>query len=99
MCRTGYVETARAVGMAPGHRATQVLRREWPSFGVIEVDQDLIEHAARLSVDHDLRSLDSLHLAAALVLPNPDLTFATWDRRLHRAVHVHELRLLPTSLS
>jgi predicted nucleic acid-binding protein len=85
ICRAGFVETIRAVGIAAGARATRALWNEWPVFSVLQVDQPLVEHAAALALDRDLRSLDSLHLAAALVLPREDLVFATWDRRLHAA--------------
>jgi predicted nucleic acid-binding protein len=99
ICRVGFVETMCAVSIAAGTRAANALRREWPAFGVIEVDQALAENAAALSIEHDLRSLDALHLAAALVLPNTALTFATWDRRQHSAGRAEGLRLLPESLS
>ena len=97
ICRIGYVETMRAVSIAAGTKAAHALRREWPAFGVIEVDQALAEHAAALSIEHDLRSLDALHLAAALVLPDTALTFATWRRRQHAAARAEGLRLLPES--
>jgi predicted nucleic acid-binding protein len=98
MCRAGYVETVRALGLVAGRRATTAAAAEWPAFGVIEVDQPLVEHAAALAIDRGLRSLDSLHLAAALVLPGDDLVFATWDRRLHAAAATEGLRLVPTAL-
>lgn len=97
-CRTAYVETMRAVGLAAGRRTMRRVHDEWDSFAVIEVDQALVEHASSLALDHDLRSLDSLHLAAALVLPPDDLVVATWDRRLHAAIRSHRLRLLPDDL-
>ncbi len=81
-----------------GRRATKALKDEWLAFGVIEVDQPLVEHAAALAIDRDLSSLDSLHLAAALVLPR-DVVFSTWDRRLHMAASAEGLRPLPASLS
>jgi uncharacterized protein len=98
MCRAGYVETVRAVGLAAGKKATQTVREEWPAIGVIEIDQRLVEHAAELAIDLDLRSLDALHLAAALVLPRDDLVLATWDRRLHAAAHTTGLPLLPETI-
>lgn len=98
ICRAGFVETVRAVGLAAGARATRAVRDEWPAFGVVEIDQSLVEHAAALALDRDLRSLDSLHLAAALVLPGDDLVFATWDRRLHTAAGAEGLDLLPEAL-
>jgi predicted nucleic acid-binding protein len=98
MCRAGFVETVRAVGLAAGVAATNAVKREWPAFGIVEVDQALVEHAASLALDRELRSLDSLHLAAALVLPHADLMFVTWDRRLHTAAGAEGLKLLPEIL-
>jgi predicted nucleic acid-binding protein len=98
MCRAGFVETVRAVGLVAGSSATKAAKDEWPSFGIVEVDQPLVEHAAALAIDRELRSLDSLHLAAALVLPGDDLVFATWDRRLHIAAGAEGLQLLPEAL-
>lgn len=98
MCRAGFVETVRAVGLVAGPRATKPVRAEWPAFGAIEVDQPLVEHAAALAIERELRSLDSLHLAAALLLPREDLVLATWDRRLHAAALAEGLDLLPETL-
>lgn len=99
MCRAGYVETLRAVTLAAGTSAAKAVEHEWPAFAVVEVDQRLVEDAAELAVAHELRSLDAMHLAASLILPGDDLTFATWDRRLHDAAHSAGLTLLPISLS
>lgn len=99
ICRAGYVETVRAVGPAAGARATNAVKSEWPAFGVVEFDQSLVEHAAALALKRDLRSLDSLHLAAALVLGAGDLVFATWDRRLHTAAGAEGLTLMPDRLA
>ncbi len=57
-----------------------------------------IEHAPRLTLDDDLRSLDALHLTAALLLSFDETVFVTWDRRLHAAAQSHQLRVLPASL-
>jgi predicted nucleic acid-binding protein len=98
MCRAGFVETVRAVGLAAGIAATKPVMEEWPAFGIVEVDQALVEQAAALAIDRDLRSLDSLHLAAAMVLPVDDLAFITWDRRLHAAAAAEGLPVTPASL-
>jgi len=99
MCRAGFVETVRAVGLVAGRAATRAPTQEWPSFAVVEVDQPLVERAAALSLDRGLRSLDALHLAAALLLPAEDLVLATWDRRLHAAADAEGLPLLPKRLA
>ena len=98
MCRIGFVETVRAVGLAAGQTPIKAIREEWPAFAVVEVDQALVDHAAMLAIKRNLRSLDSLHLAAALLVPVPDIVLATWDLRLHEAARAEGLRLLPASL-
>lgn len=96
ICRVGFIETFRAVSLAGGGAAGRAFRREWPAFGVVEVDERLAEDAARLSLEYGLRSLDALHLAAALVLPGRGLTFATCDQRLHAGAVAEGLAVLPT---
>jgi predicted nucleic acid-binding protein len=98
ICRIGFVETIRAVGLSAGTAATSAVRQEWPAFGVVEVDERLAEHASSLALDRGLRSLDALHLAAALILPGPGLTVATWDQRLHAAAAAEGLAVLPANL-
>jgi uncharacterized protein len=98
MCRVGFVETARAVGLSAGQAALRTVREEWPAFGVIEVDQRLVEDAAKLAIARELRSMDALHLAAALMLPRDGLLLATWDRRLHAAAGAEGLALTPGRL-
>lgn len=98
ICRIGFVETVRAVGLAAGPSATEAVVGEWPAFAIVEIDQQLVENAAALALDRNLRSLDALHLAAALVLPSAGLVFATWDRRLHAAALTQGLAVLPDVL-
>jgi uncharacterized protein len=97
-CRIGFVETMRAVGLAAGAGAVRAVEREWESFGVVEVDATLADQAAALALSTELRSLDALHLAAALRLEDEDLTLATWDTRLHAAARNRDLRTLPETL-
>ncbi len=98
-CRTGFVETVRAVALAGGPAATKAAKEEWPAFVVIEVDQELVDSAAVLAVERSLGSLDALHLAAALILPRDDLVFATWDRRLHAAAGEEGLTRIPNTIA
>jgi predicted nucleic acid-binding protein len=98
ICRVGFVETSRAVALVGGAGVVKRFAAEWPSFGVVEVDQRLVEDAAGFAAAGDLRGLDALHLASALLLPRRDLMVATWDRRLHRAVAAHDIPLLPDQL-
>ncbi len=97
-CRLCFVETVRAVGLSAGSRGVKRVEGEWHWFDIVDVDQALAERAAKLAVSHRLRSLDALHLAAALALPDGDLTFATWDSRLHRAAREQGLSTLPAAI-
>lgn len=99
ICRIGYVEVARAVRLAVGQKAVARFDGDWPSFDVVEVDASLAEHAAELTFRHELRSLDALHLAAALLVDPDDLTLATWDARLHRAAASEGLAVFPAEIS
>ncbi len=98
MCRIGFVETVRAVGLSAGRAATRTVREEWHMFEVVEVDGRLAEEAATLAIARELRSLDALHLAAALMLPRDDLLLATWDHRLLAAARAEGLPLAPERL-
>jgi uncharacterized protein len=98
ICRVGYVETARAVKLAAGKAAARRFEADWPSFEVVEVDASLAEHAAELAFAEELRSLDALHLAAALLIASGGLTVATWDVRLHRAAQNQGLGVFPAEL-
>jgi len=99
ICRVGYVETVRAV--ARGGELEDVARaeRDWRALHVIEIDEVVMEHAAELSIETGLRTLDALHLAAALSLPDAEVVLATWDRRLHRAAREYGLKTLPLKLN
>jgi uncharacterized protein len=99
MCRIGFVETYRAIGIAAGERVAQRFEGEWAAFGSIEVDADLAEAAARLALASRLRTLDALHLAAALLLSGDELLLAAWDEPLRAAAGERGVRLLPESLT
>jgi predicted nucleic acid-binding protein len=98
MCRVGFVETVRAVVVAGEEADVKRVEEDWKTLYIVDVDQALTESAVQLAISHRLRSLDALHLAAALVLPGGDLTFATWDSRLHDAACGQGLATLPAEL-
>lgn len=97
-CRLAFVETVRAVGLKAGEEGARRVRRDWSGFDVVELDQGLAESAASLAVEHGLRSLDAIHLAAALEPRRGGHTLATWDARLHRAARGRGLPTLPEAL-
>lgn len=98
ICRIGFVETVRAVARGGEPEDVERAERDWAGFRVVEVDRVVTERAARLSVETGLRTLDAMHLAAALSL-SAGVTFATWDVRLHRAARERGLRTMPAALS
>ena len=92
-----FVETMRTVSALASDRTA---RSDWASFNVVDVDgQPLCERAVELSGRHGLKTLDAIQLASALMLATDDLTFATFDRRLHAAAQAEGLATLPASLS
>ena len=98
MCRIGFVETVRAVARGGVPADVERMESDWASIDVIEVDEALTAHAAKLAVDHRLRTLDALHLAAGLALAGDAPMFVTWDIDLHRAAREQGLRTLPAEL-
>ena len=98
MCRIGYVETVRAVARSGRPGDVERFERDWIQIGAIDLDDSLTRRAAELAVRHCLRTLDALHLAAALAIAEDDPTFVTWDVDLHRAARGEGLRTFPASL-
>jgi predicted nucleic acid-binding protein len=79
-CTLARVEVLRAVrphGAKATSRARQVLRR----LDLIQMDDDLLEDAATLD-GGVLRSLDSIHLAAARTLGDELTVIVTYDGRM-----------------
>ncbi len=98
MCRIGYVETVRALARSGEQGDVERFERDWLQIGAIDLDDSLTKRAAKLAVRHRLRTLDSLHLAAALAIADDDPMFVTWDAALHSAAREEGLRAFPTSL-
>jgi predicted nucleic acid-binding protein len=97
-CRIGYVEVRRAIALSKAPDLDPLLARfeiDWTATVVIEVDEEVAGDAALLAPRLELRTLDALHLAAALQVASSDLRFACWDRRLWRAARSVGLDVLP----
>lgn len=91
-----FVETMRALSsFTSGRRA----RSDWDGFNVVDVDQPICERGVELAGRHGLKTLDAIQLASGLMLATPDLTFATFDRRLHAAAKAEGFETLPAELS
>ena len=69
---------------ADGHRtAEQAWEEFWAATRPVELTPAVERHAGELAREHALRGADSVHLASALAIGDPDLIIAVWDRRLH----------------
>jgi predicted nucleic acid-binding protein len=93
----GYVE-GRATIARRVTRRTRRARRElderWEQVQTETVDDELIAGAVRVADVYRLRSLDALHLAAA-VRVGGDLSFVTWDAELRAAASAAGFTTLP----
>jgi uncharacterized protein len=75
----------------------EALRREWPRFAIVPVDESCLARAREIGCQFGTRTMDSIHLAAADRLPRP-LTFVTFDRRQAAAAAGMGLLVRPTAL-
>jgi uncharacterized protein len=55
----------------------------WAAVRPVELTGTVERHAGQLARKHALQGADAVHLASALVIGDPDLVVAVWDRRLH----------------
>lgn len=72
--------------------------RYWQAVRPVELSRRVERLAGKLSRDHELSGADAVHLASALVLDDPGVVVATWDRRLRAAAENVRLAVAPTSL-
>jgi predicted nucleic acid-binding protein len=98
IARIGFVETFRALTVVRAPEGIDAFLKDWPAFNVVELNPTVAQLASELTARHDLRSLDAIHLASALMFHNEDLTLATWDRRLHNAALREKLNVLPAEI-
>lgn len=103
----GYAEAraafARAKREARLHakeyqQALEDLDRDWDSYFVLEVTEDLVRRAGTLAEDHALRAYDALHLASALTLRDRvqrAVAFLCFDGELEAAARGEGLTTSP----
>ena len=96
----GYLEIrsaiARRLKAQPAARARALLHDRWQEVETLVVDDRLIAIAGRIVDVHRLKTLDALHLAAALDAGRPGLVFMSWDSELRRAAQIEGLAVTPT---
>jgi predicted nucleic acid-binding protein len=100
-----YVETRSALARAraAGRLAAAVHRaklREFSSFwshvATVDVDDAVIEEAARLAERHVIRAYDAVHLSSAVQVGRAEtVTFACFDEELRKAAARESLPLAP----
>jgi predicted nucleic acid-binding protein len=65
--------------------AVEVFRGCFARCAVVSVADQLVDRAADLAAEHDLRAADAIHLATALAVSEADSVFVSWDKRLRQA--------------
>jgi predicted nucleic acid-binding protein len=102
-CHAALARTRREgrIGRADMATARRRFDERWSGLVIVELDEPLGQSAAQLCHDHPLRSADAIHLASAAQLAEtePDVRFASWDRRLWEAAGVVGLTRVPESFS
>ena len=63
--------------------AEQAWEEFWAATRPVELTPAVERQAGELAREYALRGADSVHLASALAIGDPDLVIAVWDRRLH----------------
>ena|SRR5438094_8133076 len=80
LLRTEVLRAAMRVSQAHVAQARRLLA----SLAFVEVDRSLLDHAGTL-MPPEMRSLDAIHVAAALALGDDLGEFVTYDRRMQAA--------------
>lgn len=105
--RLSAVEVASAIvrrarenrfSQADRDRGLQALARDLEDMLVVELSADVAALAARLLVNHRLRSSDAIHLASCLTLGadlGADIPFVVFDARLRTAATAEDLLVEP----
>lgn len=62
-------------------RMEAIFRSDWSRIAIVELDKETCESAADLAKAHAVRTLDALHLAAALRVGAVAFPFVTYDVR------------------
>jgi uncharacterized protein len=83
--------TAYQQARSAWHELHQALR-------LVEVTPRVENEAGDLAEQHALSGFDAVHLASALAIATMPVIVATWDARLHEAVHAEGLATLPGQL-
>ncbi len=91
--RLGLTEVRRAARRVGSRRLVQQVEDVLEALVVLEMTTSMFDRAADL-VPTALRTLDALHVAAALELDLPSTDFITYDARLAEAARRHGLSVV-----
>jgi uncharacterized protein len=106
--RLAYPEVRAALGAAGRNhdleegdleQAERTWEKYWAATRTVVLTSAVERLAGQLARDHALRGGDAVHLASALVIGDPDLIVAVWDRRLHDGARAAHLRVAPLRTS
>ena len=75
--------------------AEEAWEEYWAAIRPVELTAAVEHHAGQLTRLYSLRGADSVHLASALAIGDPQLVFAVWDQRLHAGVRAADLQVAP----
>ena len=78
--------------------ASKLFQSDVNVFDVVEFDAELSFRASEVAVSNSLATLDAIHLASALRIKGPQVTFLTYDKRLANCAKKSGLRVLGTRL-
>lgn len=98
LSQLSVLELFRSVGLhLSGHNrevTRVILESDLETMAVIRIDDLIWRSAADIAVRTGAKSLDSLHIAAALSLADPHLAFVTFDKKQARAAADSGLRVV-----
>jgi hypothetical protein len=87
--RAGRLDAPRA---AVAREAIEAL---WDRVVGVEIDEALVRAAGDLAERHRLQAADSIHLASAIAIREPDTAFIAFDARLRDAAAAEGFPVLP----
>lgn len=101
--RLSRVEVGKGLGrissMAERGMAKKLFAADLDGMFIVEMDADTCELAAEIAERLNLRSLDAIHVASALLALGMNSTFITFDARQARAAMAKGFSVVGTRLS
>ena len=87
----------RLLSAADYNKIVREFETDFEAFGRIEVRAEIVNSAKDLSIQHGLKTLDSIHLASALRFGKQigkPIMFVSADQQLLKAAHTAGLRII-----